>query len=246
MTSDTSELQTILHRVQRLERENRRLKRLGLLCLLIAGSGFLFAQVLRKPLSAAPRPAPATVSYDTLVVHSLELRDKAGKLRGVWTVTADGPFLYLCDTDGKIRTGLGAFADGSSLMLSDTAGKSRAEVVLDAEGPRLSLYDLAGKKRVGLRVTAAGPELNLHDANGFPRAGLSVTGDDPVLSFLAPAGKPYAALTEHDLRLTDARGFKAVVGATELETIATGESHTTSAAAITLFGKDGKVIWRAP
>jgi hypothetical protein len=37
-----------------------------------------------------------------------------------------------------------------------------------------------------------------------------------------------------------------VVGVTGLQTVDTGESHTTSAAAVTLFGKDGKVLWRAP
>jgi len=48
------------------------------------------------------------------------------------------------------------------------------------------------------------------------------------------------------LWLEDAQQFKAVVGVTETEVINTGESRTTSAAAVTLFGKDGKVIWRAP
>ena len=48
------------------------------------------------------------------------------------------------------------------------------------------------------------------------------------------------------LWLEDAQQFQAVVGVTELETITTGESHKTSAAAVTLFGKDRKVIWSAP
>ena len=50
--------------------------------LLIAGSGFLLAQAPRKPPSATPAPATQGAAYDTLVVHRLELRDKAGKLRG--------------------------------------------------------------------------------------------------------------------------------------------------------------------
>jgi hypothetical protein len=36
------------------------------------------------------------------------------------------------------------------------------------------------------------------------------------------------------------------VGVTGLETPARGENHTTSAAVVTLFGKDRTVIWRAP
>jgi hypothetical protein len=48
------------------------------------------------------------------------------------------------------------------------------------------------------------------------------------------------------LWLEDAQQFKAVVGVTETEVIKTCESRTTSAAALTLFDKDRKVIWRAP
>jgi hypothetical protein len=60
------------------------------------------------------------------------------------------------------------------------------------------------------------------------------------------AGNLRAGLSEGSLFLEDAQHFQAVVGVTELETIRTGEGYTTSAAAVTLFGKDGKVIWRAP
>ena len=43
MNSDTPSLADLEARLAKLERQNRRLKRLGLLFLLIAGSGFLFA-----------------------------------------------------------------------------------------------------------------------------------------------------------------------------------------------------------
>ena len=202
MNKDTPSLAELELRLAKLERQNRRLKRLGLLFLLIAGAGFLIAQVPRKPLNAAPAPAPSAASYDTLVVHRLELRDKAGKLRGLWTV--------------------------------------------QGEDPTLALYDAAENTRAELAVTAAGPNLWLRDAAEKLRAALAVFADGPALALYDAAEKPRAWVAEYAFSVTDTQGFKAVVGVTGLETIATGESHETSAAAVTLFGKDGKVIWRAP
>jgi len=202
MDSYTPSLGELELRLAKLERQNRRLKRLGLLFLLIAGSGFLLAQAPRKPPSAAPAPATPAASYDTLVVHRLELRDKAGKLRGLWEVDRRGSALYLCDAIGLPQIMLLASTDGSGLSLSDLAGKSSATLNVLADGPHLQLG--------------------------------------------ARAGKPSAELSEHTFSVTDAQGFKAVVGVTETEVINTGESRKTSAAAVTLFGKDGKAIWRAP
>jgi len=246
MKSDTPSLADLEARPAKLESQNRRFKRVGLLFLLVAGSSFLLAQAPRKPPSAAQPPRTREASYDTLVVHRLELRDKAGKLRGLWSAEGEPSALWLYDTAGKTRAALALTAAGPGLTLLDTAGKTRAALALTAAGPGLGLSDAAGKSRAALAVTAAGPGLGLLDTAGFPRVGLAVTADGPVLSFLTAAGKRRAVLREGSLRLEDAQQFRAVVGVTETETTKTGESRTTSAAAVTLFGKDGKVIWRAP
>jgi hypothetical protein len=246
MDSHTPSLAEFEARLAKLERQNRRLKRLGLLFLLITGSGFLLAQAPRKPPSAAPAPATPAASYDTLVVHRLELRDKAGKLRGVWTVEDDVPGLTLYDTDGTPRAGLGVLADSPLLTLSDTAGKTRAMLSVAADGPALTLYDSARKTRAVLDVGAKGPRLWLYDAAEETRAGLIVLADGPMLALYDAAGKVRAWLAEDSLGLEDAQQFKAVLGVTRLQAVGTGESRTTSAAAVTLFGKDGKAIWRAP
>ncbi|MCJ7502590.1 MAG: hypothetical protein MUP80_05970 [Acidobacteriia bacterium] len=268
MNSYTPSLAELEIRLAKLERQNRFWKRLGLLFLLIAGSGFLLAQAPRKPLSAAPTQAVQAATYDTLVVHRLELRDKAGKLRGVWTVEAgqpflalydaagnprailivgtDGPDLRLYDPAGNTRAMLGATTDGPLLALSDAAGNSHAGLFVRAAGPGLVLSDAAGKLRASLAVDADGSRLALTDTAGKTGAGLAVTADGPGLALTDSAGKPRAGLTEDNFFVTDAQGFKAVVGVIQTETIKTGESHKTSAAAVTLFGKDDKVIWHAP
>ena len=44
----------------------------------------------------------------------------------------------------------------------------------------------------------------------------------------------------------DGRGYTGILGATYMQNPRTGESSTSSAASLHLFGKDGKVIWSAP
>ena len=48
------------------------------------------------------------------------------------------------------------------------------------------------------------------------------------------------------LDLYDSEGCRAAVGGADLKTLSTGEIHKTSAASITMFDKEGKIIWRAP
>jgi hypothetical protein len=247
MTSQTPDMQAVLERLENLERQNRRWKHLGLLFLLIAGSGFLLTQVPRKALSAAPTQAVQAATYDTLVVHRLELRDKAGKLRGIWTVDDKGPILGLYGDAGEVR-GIWRVNDdkGTGLTLYDPAGKVRAALALPAHGPVLALNNAAEKPRAWLSLVDDSPWLTLYNTAGEPHAGLGLGS----LYLLSQNHKVMANLRVDDddssLSLADAQHFQAVVGVTELQTTRTGESHKTSAAAVTLLGKDGKVIWRAP
>ncbi len=246
MNSDTPSLADLEARLAKLERQNRRLKRLGLLFLLIAGAGFLLAQAPRKPPSAAPGAATPAAAYDTLVVHRLELRDKAGKLRGVWSGSDEAPGLALYDPAGETRALLSLSVHGPSFSLWDAAGKPRAELTVTTRGPDLLLSDAAGKTRAALNVTPRGPSLWLLDTAEKTRISLGLDTGSPVLALSDPAGNPHAVLTEGRLSLQDAQQFKAVVGVVGTKEIDTGESRTTSAAAVTLFDKDGKVIWQAP
>jgi hypothetical protein len=48
------------------------------------------------------------------------------------------------------------------------------------------------------------------------------------------------------LTLSDEQGFEAILGSAFTEIPSTGETEHSSAASLTLFGKNKKVIWRAP
>ena len=184
-------------RLARLERANRRMKRIGALVLLMAAVVLLSGQAKGNDLQ-------------DLVVGSLTLKDKDGKTRARLRALADGSVaLALFDKDGNARAMLFVAADGSpDLTLSDKAGKTRAHLVVGVDGsPVLALSDKDGKVRASLYVGVASsgpgwphtgsPGLDLYDKDGQTRATLGVSMVDRLL---APVR------TEGTLTLFDAKG----------------------------------------
>jgi hypothetical protein len=183
---------TVMARLEKLERENRFLKRLGLIVLLAVGAVVAMAQV----------PAKRTVIADEFV-----LKDSAGKVRARLQMDRGAPSLLLYDASGAGRAELRQ----NALMLysspSDLFGD--ASLILDSDGPTLLLNSAKHNSTMGL-------------SSWWP------LGPGPAL------------------HIADSEGYQAVIGAAETQNVVNGESHKTSAAAITLFGKDAGVIWKAP
>ncbi len=133
-------------RLARLERGNRRMKRIGTLVLVVAAAVLLSGAANGKDLP-------------DLEVASLTLTDKDGKKLAWLGVNADGsPSLILADKAGKPRTALGVLADGSAALdLYDKAAKTRARLSVPADGsPGVFLYDKAGTTRARLGTLADG------------------------------------------------------------------------------------------
>ncbi len=121
-------------RLVRLERGNRRMKRIGALVLVVAAAVVLSGAADGKDLP-------------DLEVGSLTLKDKDGKTRASLGTSADGAVgLLLSDKDGKTRAHLYVGVDGSpGLDLYDKDGKVRATLYVDAdELPALTLRDAKG------------------------------------------------------------------------------------------------------
>ena len=55
-----------------------------------------------------------------------------------------------------------------------------------------------------------------------------------------------SSLDASALRIEDTQGFKSVMGVAQSVGTRTGMQQQSSAAALTMFDKEGKVIWRAP
>lgn len=122
-------LDTLAQRLERVERENRSLRRVGVL--MLVGVAAL--------LIAAQATANRVVEAEKFVV-----RDASGKIRAELGTPPDGRVaLTLFDRDGGLRVELRVLTNGRvGLLLYDKNGKSRAALRVLAEGgPVLGLFD---------------------------------------------------------------------------------------------------------
>ncbi len=263
VTSDT-----LTKRLDRLERENRRLK--------IAGAFLVLALVAVGAMGQMiPRAVSKVVEAERFV-----LRDATGKIMAILGTEpgVPAPKLFLYDQNGKTRAMLSVLADGTpGLALFDQNGKGRAGLLLLASGaPGLGLHDQNGKNRLLLSVGADDtPGLALLDQNGKERARLTVVPDgSPSLGLFDQSGKVRAALgvladgspglSLADLNDKERIGLRvgtngpslvlrdenlnnrAVLGHTALEATATGTVEQRPASSLVLSDRDGKVIWKVP
>jgi hypothetical protein len=248
MQSSNSDFESLAARVEKLERQNRWFKRAALALLLLPATLLVMGQA---------RPTR------TLEAQAFVLTDANGIKRADLTVPTDVPVLRFFNSAGGVTADLGPngysiFGAGTAtytgdkgpvkisiarlalgpagLFFSDEHGKTIIELgglakpdLSAPPSPRLELFDSDERARVDLSAQSDfGPAIRLYDEAGNTRAGLGLTSDGPYV------------------RLSDSDGFSAQMGSTDLVTPNTGERHKTSAASLTLFGKDNTVLWSAP
>jgi hypothetical protein len=266
MTPSMTELEAVIERVGKLERQNRRMKRAGAVALILATAVFLMGQGASKK---------------TVEANEFILKDASGKVRGRFGMDLSlngGPQLSLLDSNGDKRALLDV-GDSAGLTLNHRSGKNVESVVLvagndglslyfgknlraaakltmDQFGPDLAFFDANAKKRLNLQVVNADSSpgipsesgIALYDTAGKLRAGLDVRADaqGSGLFFVDSAGKAGASLDEKSLKLSDNEGFQTTIGTMDLVTPRTGETHKTSAASVVMFGKDKTLLWKAP
>jgi len=137
MSAENQTQDSLLVRLEKVERENRGLK--------IGGSVALLGVVGALFLGLAAPPSK------TLEAELFIVRDAHGKARMILAVGDEGPALTLLDKDGKLRVNLGVDKEGPALDLFDAAESPRAQLMItDEQGPRLNLYDNRGSQ-VSLR-----------------------------------------------------------------------------------------------
>ncbi len=208
----------LIRRLDKLERDNRRLKGFALGVVVLAAAVIAIY---------ASQPAP-----NKIVAHELEVVNESGIPR----VIIDPGFVKLLDSKGN--TSIELVAEnvflykrkiselGPSLSLYGPKGKLSARL----QGTDLMLYDARQEAAVRLGYTFGMPTLSLGPPD---EAGISMT--------VEPGDLP-------QIELSDARGFSMDLGSTVTESATTGETQKTSAASIVMFGngKDHHVIWQAP
>jgi len=141
------------------------------------------------------------------------------------------------------QTGIVAVLGISALLLTaQTPTRKTIEAnVLVAKA--FVLTDQNGMQRAELSMTGGAPGLSI---SGTDKASalLAVNSDGPFLLLSGPQGELSVNLDL--IQLSDRQGFRSVLGVTNIVFPTTGESHKTSAAALTMFDKEGKLIWQAP
>jgi hypothetical protein len=212
------QMDTILARIEKLERQNRRLKQGALILAIaigsIAATGGLMGQTQHrkkttkpKPAAAAPTPAPPEVP-EKLEAESFVLKDASGRERAELAMAGTGPALRLLDQSGSALV---------TISLND--GTPSGPLVL------LSEPDHHGGLAMSVQQ-GAGSQLSL-TGNQNAQVHLGVTKDGTTLE------------------LFDEDGFSTNVG-NGVKVSRSGKTQQTNAASITLFNKDRKVLWSAP
>ena len=158
MIPQTSDWTAVVGRLEKLEKQNRRLKQVGAVALVLAVALLLMGQVWQTQAVNAQAPATRTVEANEFV-----LKDANGKVRGRWSMTALGPAFALLDGKGRRRAELYVLADVPRLTLFDGNEKRRAVLGLVADSPRLALFDGNGNLQAELDRTS----LELSDEEGF-------------------------------------------------------------------------------
>ncbi len=195
--------------------------------LVFVGSG-LWAMALMHGLPAAR--AQTSAIPDVIKAHKFELIDAQGKARAKLYIDEYGPVLALNDAKGKHRAVL--YIDsfgGTDLAINNANGEPRAVLKVLGGSPELILYDANGNYGVVLDIRKHGPDLDLCDANGNDRAVLSVDKDGPGLDLLDANGND-----------------RAVLGSTWTVSKVTGATNPTAPSTITLFDKNGSVLYQRP
>jgi hypothetical protein len=190
--ANNSTIESFAARLEKLERENRRLRAALLAVLVLATSALLMGS------QAETKPGPVKAT-------SIGLYDQGGKLRG--TISDKG--LALFDEKG-MRLSLGV-EDGLGLTLLDKKCRRRVELLLAKEGPVLTFSDAADKQRVALVATADLSSLVLSDGNNRPGMTLGVGSNEGSSIVLTDKkGRRRAALAVSEgapaLVLTDENG----------------------------------------
>jgi hypothetical protein len=211
-------------RLEILERDNRRLKRLAATGIALAGA---LCAIYVAACSSDRNPLAVKPGAEKVAAREFDVVDSAGKLRIQMAVsclpsTNCWPSIRMFDQDGKEATSLRAGA----------VTVSNNEQAASLLGDHLQ-FSLAAK--------GSAPRVTAELGSGTGGGGLlSLTGRD--------GGYVLANPNSPNIELKDAQGYVMDLGAVDLTTVLSGQSSQTTADSIVMFGNDQKhhLIWRAP
>lgn len=165
----------LLRRLDEVERDNRRLRRLGMYMLVTLGAllGLAAAIVVVAARHGMPGFVPELTETRRFVV-----RDDEGRVRATLGTNREGAAqLLLQDGNGRERLRISVLADGGAgVAFVDSTGQSRMVLgLLPDQSASVVLADGGGKTRTVLGLSPNGASTILFaDKGGTTRAGLGV------------------------------------------------------------------------
>jgi len=151
---DMAMLDSLKGRIDRLERQNRSVKRLTVV---------LFFVIIALVVTgiAVPRNVAKNIDAERFV-----LRESNGKMRASLAFTTKGvPALKLFDANGNAAIVIGVVSDGGPMMAFHKDGKPRAWLKGGGQNPAFTLHDNTGDIRAILQLDSKSGEPGLHLIN---------------------------------------------------------------------------------
>jgi hypothetical protein len=252
MSADYGESNDLAERLRKLERENFRMKRIGLaiatvLCLAVV----FFHNGVRSEVTAQ---------------HFI-LRDSSGRMRAELGLVSEEPVLALYATSGEPRAQLmgGGENAGLNLYLPVTASKPstaavnffREDTLLSSlsAGPGAAALDLRsadGTEAAKLSIQAGGAALALRGGGEHaPQAAITADPYDSCTTVSDAAQAASGSLCVKSgglpaLRVADQNGDRAILGVSDRVDRRTQKPAQTSAASLVLEHGEGNVLWSTP
>jgi hypothetical protein len=111
--------------------------------------GALALLVFQGPVVVAEETPPARATPSVVSAEEFRLMDKQGRLRGLFSFSADGePYLTLIDQQDTRRVWVGLAAE-TGMAIRDVDGKTRVFLSLDQDGlPSLVVRDRKHQSKV--------------------------------------------------------------------------------------------------
>jgi hypothetical protein len=143
--------------------------------------------------------------------------------------------------------------EAGSFIMKDSNGKIRAELLMAATGPVFKLLDESGTSLIALSLNDSspqGPMMLLSDPQhhaGFSLSVLEGMGSQLSLVGARPDIQARMEVSPEgtSLEMSDADGFATSIG-NGMQATKGKQPKKTTAASVTLYGKDRKVLWSAP
>jgi hypothetical protein len=175
-------ISTLVERVRNLERENVRIKRLGMAAVLVLAAVGVLGQ------------AKTTQVAEKLEARAFMLRDGRAQVRGALFATDEGNVnLFLTDKSGGPRFGVNVSGEGDAVLsMFDQAKRPRISLIGNKETFTVGIADSNNTLRTSIVVTSDGTTaFSVADRTGVSRATLGVDAAGVVgLTIYDRKGKP--------------------------------------------------------